>query len=69
MFKMRLHGTHRNDILFLAKLEQACRYRWFSRPQFSKSLVYRLTLEVEELRSSLLHNPRGKSYTALVLEI
>ena len=27
-----LHGTYRNDIPFLAKLEQAYRDRWLSRP-------------------------------------
>ena len=64
-----LHGTHRNGIPFLAKLEQAYRGRWFSRPQLSESSDHPLTLEKEERRPSLLHNPREKSHTALGLEI
>ena len=64
-----LHGTHRNDILFLAKLKQAYRDRWFSRPQLSESSDHPLTLEEEERRPSLLHSPREKSHMALGLEI
>ena len=55
-----LHGTHRNCIPFLAKLEQAYRDRWFSRPQLSHSSDHPLTLEEEERRPSLLHSLREK---------
>ena len=64
-----LHGTHRNGIPFLAKLEQAYRDRWFSRPQLSESSDRPLTLEEEERRPSFLHSPREKSHMALGLEI
>ena len=64
-----LHGTHQNGIPFLAKLEQAYRDRWFSRPQLSESSDHPLTLEEEERRPSLLHSPREKSHMALGLEI
>ena len=64
-----LHGTHRNGIPFLAKLEQAYRDRWFSRPQLSEYTDHPLTLEEEERRPGLLRGPRGKSHTTLGLEI
>ena len=64
-----LHGTHRNGIPFLAKLEQAYRDRWFSRPQLSESSDHSLMLEEEERGPSLLHSPREKSHTAFGLEI
>ena len=72
MFNTRalgLNGTHRNGIPFLAKLEQAYRDRWFSRPQLFESSNHPLTLEEEERRPSLLLSPREKSHTALGLEI
>ena len=40
-----LHGTHRNGIPFLAKLELAYRDRLFSRPQLSAFSDHPLTLE------------------------
>ena len=64
-----LNGTHRNGILFFAKLEQAYQDRWLSRPQLSESLGHLLTLEEEECRPSLLHSPREKSRMELGLEI
>ena len=64
-----LHGTHRSGIPFFAKLEQAYRDRWFSRPQLSESSDHPLTLEEEERRPSLLHSPREKCHTELGLEI
>ena len=64
-----LHGTHRNGILFLVKLKQAYRDRWLSRPQLSESADHPLTLEKEERRPNLLHNPREKSHMELSLEI
>ena len=64
-----LHGTHRNCIPFLAKLEQAYQDRWLSRPQLSKSSYHPLTLEEEERRPSLLHSPREKNHVESGLEI
>ena len=64
-----LHGTHQNGIPFLAKLEQAYRDRWFSRPKLSESLDHPLTLEEKERKPSPLHSPREKSHTALGMEI
>ena len=40
-----LHVTHQNDISFLAKLEQAYRNRWLSRPQLSESHLSEIYVE------------------------
>ena len=64
-----LPSTLQNGIPFLAKLEQAYRDRWLSRPQLSESSDHPLTLEEKKRRPSLLHSPREKSHMELGLEI
>ena len=49
-----MRGTHRNGIPFLAKLEQAYRDRWWSRPQLIESTDHPLMLEEDERTPTLL---------------